>query len=57
MIEGGDSMAGILAGVRARRIVACVNACKGLSTKMLENVNPKKMLEFAEKTHRGDATT
>jgi histidine ammonia-lyase len=38
MINGSDEMAGILMGMRCRRIVACVNACKGLSTEELEAI-------------------
>lgn len=36
MIDGADAMAGLLLGMRARRIVACVNACKGITTDALE---------------------
>jgi hypothetical protein len=52
MIVGGDEFAGMLLGMRARRIVACVNACRGISTELLEHSNHEGMLALAEKAHK-----
>lgn len=44
MIEGGDEFAGMLLGQHARRIVACVNACQGLSTAAMETAGSEPVL-------------
>lgn len=38
-IVGADEFANMLLGMRARRIVACVNACAGIDTGLLEGLN------------------
>lgn len=42
-IVGDTTMAGMLLGVRCRRIVACVNACEGLSTAALETAGERPL--------------
>ena len=44
MIEGGDQFDGMLLGMHARRIVACVNACQGLHTAALETAGEQPVL-------------
>lgn len=51
-IYGEDPMTGLSLGVNARRIVACVNACTGISTEQLENFTSLNILELVKKTIR-----
>lgn len=37
----------------ARRLVACWNACDGMSTELLEVVSEHGMIQLAEKAHKG----
>ena len=51
--EDGDAAYGIRQ-VDARRIVACVNACKGIPTEVLENLENGDVRVFQRVRHRGD---
>lgn len=46
MIDGSDTMAGLVLGRRAERVIACVNACVGLNTGFLESAGRSGLLEL-----------